>query len=172
MPAHADNVVFCNNAQTCPRCGGAGLIANVSGSQGPDGLLMQPLDNFSRETIGRYQELLSRIAEEDLSLEEIKEAVKEVAPDVAAKIEARGQDLPRNWWITVLLLLVSSCAFSGSVNFNDLLDQAWHLYQGQDPGFHQLPDETQARELGHPLSDDDGDREGKGGKDAKDKPAG
>lgn len=76
-----------------------------------------------------------RVKEGAAEVEELLTEVAEVSPELAKKLRAR-HGLPIFAIILLLIWLIKSVEIDVDVDLNHLIDQAYHLSQGQDPESH------------------------------------
>lgn len=135
------NVDMRGNRTNCPRpgCGGMAVIGDgkyqirdsrVVGVDAPPSTL-QMIDRL-RGIASRARE---RVKEGAVEVEELLTEVAEVSPELAKKLRAR-HGLPIFAIILLLIWLIKSVELNVKVDFNHLIDQAYHLSQGQDPESH------------------------------------
>ena len=129
------SVSITNVDVSCPRCGKpcqivdgtyeavGDLIKRVSGPRGPSKFLSDVSD------------IATRARSEKLSSDDILRELADVSPEFVKKLNL-GRAWPALGLILLLFWLVRSVQFDVKVDFNWLLDQAWHISHGEHPEKH------------------------------------
>jgi hypothetical protein len=73
--------------------------------------------------------------EKALAADDIIAEVAEISPEFATKLA--HYSLPAWLLIVLLIWMVKSVQLSFEVDINKLIDQAHHLWKGEDPNFHE-----------------------------------
>jgi hypothetical protein len=128
-------ITFQDCSVSCPKCGslaqiGDGTYNSVGGALA---LIAGP------SSTAKLLKQLSRIASEahtnKLTAQEVLAEIADVSPDLANKLRGIGS-WPTVGLILLLFWIVKSVSFDLKVDFNWLIDQAWHVAHGQDPDRH------------------------------------
>jgi hypothetical protein len=140
----ARNNSVTNCRQNCPRCGGVAQVADGTFSVSGGALVLDHGPASSRAMMERLYGVARRAKEEDLTAREIIAEVAEINPGLAKKLEKKG--LPAFVLLIFLFLFVRHFDVHVDVDLNKLIDQAYHIAQGQDPEQHleQLAKEPDA----------------------------
>lgn len=124
---------------TCPRCGGranigsgryrvnAGEVEIISG-------LPSTFELFEalREVVDRAK---AKAKQGTAQAEEILAEVADVSPELANKLRAK-HTFPVFVLILLLVWLIKSVELKIDIDLNHLIDQAYHVMQGDDPELH------------------------------------
>ena len=136
---------FQNCSVSCPRCGGLAKIGD--GTYDSVGevlkLVSGPSDTFT--LVAELEKIATNARNKGLTAQDILTEIAGVSPDLATKLNGIGP-----WPVVGLLLflfwIVKSVTLDINVDFNWLIDQAWHISHGEDPDAHldslppQFPD--------------------------------
>ena len=133
------SVHMSGNSTNCPRCGGRAAIGDgnyqlensrVVGFAGPA---------FTKLMLDRLHSVAERakqrVKQGTAEVEEILAEVADVSPELAQRLRSK-HNLPIFVLILLLIWMLKSVELNVTVDFNHLLDQAHHIYQGEDPESH------------------------------------
>jgi hypothetical protein len=123
----------------CPRCGGFAAFGSGRYTLVGNHLDFQSGPPATAELISRLRGIATRARDKvktgTADAEQILAEVAQVSPDLAKKLRAKHA-LPTFVLILLLIWLVKSFELSIKVDLNHLLDQAYHVWQGDDPAAH------------------------------------
>ena len=128
-------ITFENVGVSCPRCGGMARVADGTYSSVRETLELISGSKSSRDTLEALQRLAQRSRTEKLSAKEIFREISDISPGFAEKIE-QGRSWPAVGLIVLLIWMIKSLSLDIRIDFNWLVDQAWHISHGEDPERH------------------------------------
>jgi hypothetical protein len=139
--AGSASIQMTGNTINCPRpgCGGLAMIGDgiynlrdsrIAGVDGPP-LAMQMLERLR----GVADRARIRAKQGTAEAEQILAEVADVSPELAEKLRA-NHSVPAFVLILILIWLIKSVELNVTVDLNHFFDQAYHLYQGEDPESH------------------------------------
>lgn len=119
----------------CPHCGGNarvldGIYSNEAGS-----LKVDHGSSFTRAVADQLNSIAQKAREQKLRPDEILAEVAEVSPELAERLKKQFP-LPAFVIILVLIWLIKSVNLEIDIDLSRLIDQAWHISQGDDPERH------------------------------------
>ena len=128
-------ITFQNVGVQCPRCGAMARIADGTYDSVSDTLELVSGPSSSRAIIEKLRELAAKSRRENLTAKEIINEIAGISPEFALKIE-QGRNWPAIGLILILIWVVKSVSLDIRIDFNWLIDQAWHIAHGEDPASH------------------------------------
>lgn len=132
------NVTFIGMRTNCPKCGGVALVGDGTYSAKGHNISLDDGPPLTRAIIAQLNVILERAKKEGPDVHDFLAEVAEVSPEFSQalrKYDRYGLSL----LILLMVFVLRSCDVSVNVDFNKLVDQAWHIHQGQDPNSHELP---------------------------------
>lgn len=128
-------ITFENCSVSCPRCNNIARIADGTYSSVQDTLELISGPKSSRDTLEALRGLVQRSQNENLTAKEIIREISGISPEFAKKIE-QGRSWPAVGLILFLVWMIKSVSLDIRIDFNWLVDQAWHISHGEHPERH------------------------------------
>ncbi len=129
------SITFENVAVSCSRCGSLARVADGNYTSVHDTVELVSGPKSSIETLEALRKLAERSRNENLSAKEIIRELSGISPEFAEKIE-QGRSWPAVGLILLLIWMIKSVSLDIRIDFNWLIDQAWHISHGEDPERH------------------------------------
>lgn len=123
------------NFARCPKCGNKAYIMEGTFDVKGDAIHFQDAPPLTRAMLADLQQLLERSKSEAKSPETLIEEIATVSPALAGKLQARG-GCTTPMILMLLSWIITSVTLGTTLDLNKLIDQAYHLVQGQDPNAH------------------------------------
>ena len=128
-------ITFENVSVTCPQCGGNANVGDGTYSSVGDTLRLLVGPSDTQSLLSELQDIAERGKTENLTSVEILREIAGVSPEFAQRLE-QGRSWPAVGLILLLFWLVRSVSLDIRIDFNWLVDQAWHIGHGEDPEKH------------------------------------
>ena len=129
------NITFENCAVSCPKCGGIARVGDGTYTSIGEAISLLAGPSSTKSLIDELSRIAHHARKKKLTAQEVLAEIADVSPDLAAKLGGIGP-----WPVVGLALLlfwiVKSVTLDLKVDFNWLIDQAWHISHGQDPEHH------------------------------------
>lgn len=135
MGPGASGVTFENVAVSCPQCGRMARLGDGIYSVDGDQLRLDAGPLNTRQMISELQRIAEAARENKLTTEEILAEIADVSPDLARKLRGIGS-WPVLGLALVLFWIIKSFTLDVKIDFNWLIDEAWHVAHGEDPVQH------------------------------------
>ena len=120
---------------SCPRCAGVALVGDGTYNSVDDTLTLMAGPSSTAQLLGQLRRIAADARKNKLTGQEVLAEIADVSPDLAKKLNVIGS-WPAVGLILLLFWIVKSVSFDLKVDFNWLIDQAWHVAHGQDPDRH------------------------------------
>ena len=128
-------ITFKNVGVSCPRCGSVARVADGTYSSVRETLELISGPKSSRDTFEALRKLAERSRSENLTAKEIIREMSGISPEFTKKI-TQGRSWPAVGLILLLIWMIKSVSLDIRIDFNWLVDQAWHISHGDDPEHH------------------------------------
>lgn len=132
------NATFTNSGTRCPRCGAPASIADGTYTAKDRTISLVDGPPLTRAIVEQLTKIVEKAKVEQPDVHDFLAEVAEVSPEFSQalrKYDRYGLHI----LILLMLFVLKSCDFSVKVDLNQLVDQGWHMAQGEDPNFHELP---------------------------------
>lgn len=126
----------------CPRCGAMARVGDGTYDSVEDVLKLVAGPASTRTLVDHLDRIAKSAREEKLTAEEVLAEIADVSPELAKKLRGIGK-WPSVGLVLLLFWIVKSCTLDLTVDFNWLIDQAWHMGHGEDPDQHLKSDPPQ-----------------------------
>lgn len=128
-------VTFKNCSVSCPNCGGIASVGDGTYNSVEDALSLVAGPSSTTSLINELRRIAEEARQNKLTAKEVLAEIADVSPDLAAKLGGIGS-WPAVGLILLLFWIVKSVSLDLKIDFNWLIDQAWHISHGQDPERH------------------------------------
>lgn len=128
-------VTFENCSVSCPQCGGIARVGDGTYNAVGDALSLMAGPPSTKTLLDELMRIADEARKNNLTAMEVLAEIADVSPDLATKLRGIGS-WPTIGLILLLFWIVKSVSLDLKIDFNWLIDQAWHIAHGQDPERH------------------------------------
>ena len=133
--ADIGDLYMTGNVTECPKCHGTARFIDGHFKVAGNSMEFISGPNASRVLLDRLKRVVEQAREKQTDAVELLAEIADVSPQLANKLKSK-HNLSVVMMMLVIIWLIKSVELNVKIDMNKLIDEAYHVSQGQDPEAH------------------------------------